>query len=184
VAKQRLFARHDTPFSRADHVAVYGTSDTYTASYFAQRMGLGPEQEADILKEYVAHMRELLSAGFPMRPGARELIAAVRGRVPLGLASNTRRSLVDLVLVSAGIDAAFDAIATGDEASPKPAPDVYLLACQRLGVDPRASVAIEDSPTGVRAARAAGMTAYAVPSEPGTPFPEADLVVPSLLDLL
>jgi beta-phosphoglucomutase-like phosphatase (HAD superfamily) len=111
-------------------------------------------------------------------------IAALRGRVPLGLASNTRRELVDLILEHAGLTGCFDAIATGDEARPKPEPDIYALACARLGVSPVDAVAVEDSPTGVRAAKAAGMACIAVPSDPEVDLAQADRVVPSLLDLL
>jgi HAD superfamily hydrolase (TIGR01509 family) len=78
----------------------------------------------------------------------------------------------------------FDAIVSGDEASPKPAPDIYLLACQRLGVDPGRAVALEDSPTGVTAAKGAGMTCIGVPSDPRYPLTEADIVVDSLVALL
>jgi HAD superfamily hydrolase (TIGR01509 family) len=78
----------------------------------------------------------------------------------------------------------FDVIVSGEEARAKPAPDLYLLACARLGVEPQTAVALEDSPTGVRAARAAGLTCIGVPSDPRHPLDEADHVVASLLDLI
>jgi riboflavin kinase len=77
-------------------------------------------------------------------------------------------------------------VATGDEvAAGKPSPDVYLLAAQRLGVDPTRCVAIEDSPTGCRAARAAGIAVVAVPSGMtlGMDFEPADHVVTSAAEL-
>jgi len=76
--------------------------------------------------------------------------------------------------------------ATGDEVPlTKPDPAVYLLACERLGVDPTASVAIEDSVNGVTAAKAAGMAAVAVPGTLtlGMDFAAADLVVGSCAEL-
>ena len=51
--------------------------------------------------------------------------------------------------------------------TPKPAPDLYLLACERLGVAPEFAVGLEDSPTGVRAVKAAGLHCIAIPSDPG-----------------
>ena len=78
----------------------------------------------------------------------------------------------------------FDAITTADEAEPKPAPDLYLLSCERLSVDPAQAVALEDSLFGVRAAKAAGMTCIGVPSHPDEPLAPADHVIGSLTELL
>ena len=62
----------------------------------------------------------------------------------------------------------FDAVVAGDDvAEPKPAPDVYLRACDLLGVEPSETIAFEDSPTGVAAARAAGLHVVGIPSYPG-----------------
>jgi putative hydrolase of the HAD superfamily len=80
----------------------------------------------------------------------------------------------------------FDAVCTGDEVlHTKPDPALYLLACHRLGVDPADAVAVEDSVNGVRAAKAAGMVAVAVPSSltAEMDFGPADLVVPSCAEL-
>jgi HAD superfamily hydrolase (TIGR01509 family) len=183
-AKVRLFRAHGVEFSVDDHRAVFGTSEEFTAHTFLRRFGLGADQMQALIDEYLGTATTIFATGVETRPGATEIIAGLRGRAPLGLASNTRRALVDLILERAGLTGCFDAIATGDEAQPKPAPDLYTLACARLGVAPVDAVAIEDSPTGVRAATAAGMTCIAVPSDSGVDLAEADLVVPSLLDLL
>jgi beta-phosphoglucomutase-like phosphatase (HAD superfamily) len=83
--------------------------------------------------------------------------------IPVGLATASRRSRLDLTLEVSGVGRYAQATAAGDEVDvPKPAPDVYLLAAERLGVDPRACIAIEDSPTGARAAAAAGMRTFGV----------------------
>ena len=68
--------------------------------------------------------------------------------------------------------------------SPSRAPHLYLLACARLGVDPTVAVGLEDSPTGVRAVKAAGMHCICVPSSPDSDVSHADEIVGSLLDLL
>jgi beta-phosphoglucomutase-like phosphatase (HAD superfamily) len=78
---------------------------------------------------------------------------------------------------------AFDAIVTADDVpAPKPAPDCYLAAARALGAPPADCVALEDSATGVAAARAAGMFVVGVPSFPGVVLAQADLVAASLED--
>ena len=72
------------------------------------------------------------------------------------------------MLDRSGIGAWLDASVTSSDAEAKPSPGIYLEACRRLGVAPSAAVALEDSPAGIRAAQAAGLTCIAVPSEAGT----------------
>jgi beta-phosphoglucomutase-like phosphatase (HAD superfamily) len=71
-------------------------------------------------------------------------------------------------------------VSAQDVPSGKPAPDVYLEACRRLGADPERSIALEDSPTGVAAARAAGMFVIGIPSLPGIDLAAASLVADAL----
>lgn len=121
-------------------------------------------------------------AGAEPRPGAGELVAALRGRTPIGVASNSPESFVRAALEAAGLSGAFAAVVTADQvAEAKPAPDTYLEACRRLRAAPSRSVALEDSPTGVAAARAAGLYVVGVPSLPGVVL-DADLVASSLAD--
>jgi HAD superfamily hydrolase (TIGR01509 family) len=182
-AKRRLYAARGLPFSIEDHRAVLGTSEDYTVKVFAKRFGARDDEHPQILAEYIGHATAQFEEGVPTRPGARELLASIRGRVPLGLASNTRRELVEMVLQRANLGP-FDAITTGDEATPKPAPGLYREACRRLGIDPARSCAVEDSPIGVRGAQSAGLSCIAVPSDPDNVPVEADRIVGSLLDLL
>lgn len=115
-------------------------------------------------------------------PGARELVAALAARMPLGVASNGPRALVLGVLERLGVRDAFAAVVSAEQtAREKPAPDVYLEACRRLGVAPADAVAFEDSALGARAARRAGLAVVMVPAAPG-PQPDAALVVGSLGD--
>jgi HAD superfamily hydrolase (TIGR01509 family) len=98
----------------------------------------------------------------------------------LGVASNSPGVLLRAVLAAAGVEGAFDAVVAADEVPrSKPAPDVYLAACRLLGAAPAQAVALEDSPTGVAAARAAGMYVIGVPFLPDTAL-EADLIADSL----
>jgi HAD superfamily hydrolase (TIGR01509 family) len=102
--------------------------------------------------------------------------------VPRGLASSSARRLVEATLDRFGVREHFDAVVTGDcVAHPKPAPDIFLEAGRRLGVAPPSCVVLEDSESGVRAARAAGMQVIAVPESHPEAFEAlADAVVPDL----
>ena len=183
-AKLRLFARHGVEFRDDDQWAVFGAAELDSALHFTRRFGLPDSEVTAVRDEYMEIVHELMREPAQITSGAVELIDHLSGRVPLGLASNTRRSLVDEILATTPFAGRFDAVATGDEVRPKPAPDVYLLACERLGVSPSDAVALEDSPLGARAAMAAGMYCIGVPSHPGEPLTEAHERVASLLELL
>ena len=120
------------------------------------------------------------------RPGAIELVERLRQTdVQLGLASNSPRALVDDALRSAHLTDAFEVIVTSDDVqNAKPAPDIYLLACERLGVAAADALALEDSASGVAAAKAAGLTVIAVPQFAETDVSAADRIVDSLEELL
>ena len=183
-AKTILFGRYGAAFEPADHAAVFGAAEIYSATYFTQRLGL-PESEIPAIRdEYMDIVHELFREPIEISAGAAELVGRLAGRVPVGLASNTRRTLVDEVLANTTFGHLFDAITTADEAEPKPAPDLYLLSCERLSVEPAEAVALEDSLFGVRAAKAAGMTCIGVPSHPDEPLAPADHVIGSLTELL
>ncbi|MEP7290822.1 MAG: HAD family phosphatase [Chloroflexota bacterium] len=99
------------------------------------------------------------------RLGAPELLAALeRWGIPCAIASSSGMAIIDTVVKSQGWQRCFRTHVTGDDVPHgKPAPDIYLEAARQLGVDPAACLALEDSPTGARAAVAAGMVCYAVP---------------------
>ncbi len=184
-AEVELFARHGAEFSWDDKMAVIGSSFDFTADYFADRLGLPRERGAGLVDEMVALMHDNLRQQVEGRPGAVELVERLRGRTRLGLASNSPRHLVDTALATARIADAFDAIVTSDDVEQsKPAPDLYLLACERLGVLPADALALEDSPSGIAAAKAAGLTCIAVPQFAETDVSAADRVIDSLEELL
>jgi HAD superfamily hydrolase (TIGR01509 family) len=182
-AKTTLFERYGKRLTEADKAAVFGSADLQSVTYFAGRFGLPEGRIEELRREYLAIIGELIADGVELTPGAVGLVEGLSGIVPIGLASNTRRTLVDIILAQTPFAHLFDAISTGDEVAPKPAPDIYLLACKRLGIDPTKSVAVEDSPTGVKAAQAAGMVCIGVPSNPTEPLTQADHVVASLAEL-
>jgi len=100
-----------------------------------------------------------------VKPGLAGLLDWARdARLPVGVASSSATATVKARLGEAGVLAAVDCITGGDEvAAGKPAPDIFLLAARRLGREPGACVAVEDSDSGIRAAAAAGMVPFLVP---------------------
>ncbi len=157
-------------------VAEYG--GTWTHEQALGMVGLGLEDAARLLQDAGVRLSEheiidtltarvmtsLREEGVPFRPGARELLASLRAAgVRTALVTMSLRRMADAVVELIDFDA-FDFVLAGDEATrPKPHPDPYLQACAALGVDPRRTVAIEDSPNGLRAAVAAGTVALGVP---------------------
>jgi HAD superfamily hydrolase (TIGR01509 family) len=183
-AESALFERHGSVFTMEHKRALLGTSVASSAAKLERMLGQpgrGMEM-VDELHELV--MAEALG-GVPARPGALELLAAVReAGLPVGLASNSPRPFVERALAVAGLlDGHFDVIVTAEEVErPKPAPDVYLTACARLSATAERSAALEDSPPGVAAAAAAGMYVVAVPYFPDSPIEGASLRADSLAD--
>lgn len=110
-------------------------------------------------------MRERSHAGVPVKPGAREFIGELRDRgIPTAVATSSRNPHATHHLGAAGLLDLFEAVVTRDDVvNPKPHPEPYLTAARRLGVDPLACLALEDSNAGVRAAHAAGMQTVMVP---------------------
>jgi HAD superfamily hydrolase (TIGR01509 family) len=185
LAETELFARHGQAFGPADAEATHGRSIEDTILDYAARLG-GLDPTA-LRAELIARMRVLYLERTSLRPGARDLVRSLEGRLGLGVASNTDRDLVELALRKVGLLDAFAAIASGvDVGRPKPHPDVYLAACRALAVEPGHAVALEDSLDGVRAAKAAGMTCVGVPERDGLDLAAAgaDVVVRSLAELV
>lgn len=154
---------------------MLGMSSRQWPRYLRDELGVRMAPQ-DISAAVVERVAERYRAELPLLPGAREAVARLGARWPLGLATSANREIIDLFLELAGLKDSFAvALSTeevGDGAG-KPAPDVYLEACRRLGVAPERSAAIEDSSNGLRAARAAGMRVIAVPNPHFPPEPDA-----------
>lgn len=160
---------------------LYGRGHRDGGRILAERFGGDPDAVADTLLQHaLAGMRR----GLEPLPGARGLVESLRGTLPVGIASNSVRAIVDTALVGAGLAGLFDAVVCAEDAArAKPAPDPYLAACRLLGSDPARTVAVEDSPVGVASAKAAGLFTIGAPSRRGVDLSEADLVVESLVGL-
>lgn len=183
-AQVTLFERYGKSFGEDHKRSLLGTSAATAAVKLEEMLGL-PGRGLELMAECHQLVMEEALAGVPPRPGALELLAAVRkaGR-PVGLASNSSREFVERVLSVAGLlNGNFDLIVTADEvAHPKPAPDLYLAACAGLGAAPERAAALEDSQTGVTSARAAGLFVVAVPYFPEMTIEGASLRTDSLAD--
>ena len=179
VAETAVFASRGLSYGPQEKARFIGKSVPATVAMMAEVFGeVGNEAaiQADVLRTFAD---VTLRQAEPM-PGALELVDLLRHRVPIGVASNSPRAVLDVTLTRAGLTRTFGAVVAADEVPvPKPAPDLYLAACDLLGVPATDCVAFEDTTTGVAAARAAGMTVVAVPS-PDHPALGADLVLDSL----
>ncbi|HWO93594.1 MAG TPA: HAD family phosphatase [Dehalococcoidia bacterium] len=135
-----------------------GTTVEATWRDMMLRYGLGGSYE-DYLQRYEEAILGVLARELTPARGAPELIEAARERGKrLGLASSARGTWIAATLAGLGLTDVFDVIASGDMVTHgKPAPDIYLLAAQRLGIAPKRCIAIEDAPKGVASAKTAGM---------------------------
>lgn len=140
-----------------------------------------PESSAAYLTERTA---ELFRTDLVWRPGARELLVALRSaEVPTALVTSTRRHLTEIALDTIGREF-FAATVCGDEVRrPKPHPDSYLRAAELIGVEPARCVAIEDSPIGIASAEAAGCVVVAIPNDVDIEPAPTRHVLPTLADL-
>ena len=180
-AETAVFERHGHVFDVEAKRALVGTAPETAARVLERLLDL-PGRGEQLSAELYALALEEIAAGAEPRPGAVELLHALDGRWPVAVASNSPRSHLLAGLKRSGLEDDFDVVLGVEEVGePKPAPDLYLRACDLLGVAPTASVALEDSPPGVAAARAAGLYVVGVPSVAGVEL-EADTVFDSLED--
>jgi HAD superfamily hydrolase (TIGR01509 family) len=153
--------------------AMLGMSSPEWSAYVRDELGVDMTPE-EISDDVVARLVAGYRRGLPLLPGAVQAVRALAERWPLGLASSSNAPVIALVLEESGLDEVIRAWVSSEEvARGKPAPDVYLEAARRLGVDPARCVAVEDSSNGLRAAAAAGMVVVAVPMRAFPPAPDA-----------
>ena len=170
-------------------IQCLGTNRVRTREIFLENYG------ADFpFDPYRAEVTELFNTHYkgvplPTKPGIRELLSYLQEQdIKVGLASSTAQHLVRDEIGTAGLLPYFQTLVCGDMVEhSKPAPDIFLKACEILNADPTKSIAIEDSFNGIRSAHCAGMTPIMVPDQV-QPTDEirtlAFHVMPSLLDVL
>jgi HAD superfamily hydrolase (TIGR01509 family) len=182
--EQELFVVRGREFTLDHKRSLVGASAEIAAEKLARYLDeVG--REIEIMAELDELVMAELEGGVDAMVGALELLAAVReAGTPVGLISNSPRKFIERSHQVARTGMPFEAVVSGHEVpEAKPAPDAYLEGCRRLGVEPGKSViALEDSPSGVTSARAAGLFVIGVPSVPGITLEEADLTATSLED--
>jgi len=181
-AERVLYARRGHEFTVDHKRELLGTSGATARATIERHLGLPAGAGGALQQELHVLVLDEVAAYAPPMPGAVELVRALRARgTPIALASNSPREHVDLALETSGFAGSFAAVVTPEDVGlPKPAPDLYAEAVRRLGAAPAGAVALEDSPTGVASARAAGKFVIGVPSFPGVTLDAAHLVVASL----
>jgi HAD superfamily hydrolase (TIGR01509 family) len=159
AAETELVESWGGTWSHEDGLTLVGNPMLVSAEVLRGRgVGLSAEEVVDFLNGRVA---AAVAADTPWQPGARELMAAVAALgVPQALVTSSYRELADPFAATAGL---FDVVVAGDDVrAPKPDPEPYLTAAQRLGVDIARCVVVEDSPTGITSGVASGARVLAV----------------------
>jgi len=186
-AEQAVFERRGLVYNDAVRERVIGLRLDEFFDYLINFYGLNESVEA-LSAELQAELVHCIDQ-IERKPGAQEIIdyAAAAG-VPFCIASSSPLSVIEAVVEAQGWADKITRFYSADEvAAGKPAPDIYLYACEQLGVDPTACLALEDSPNGARAAVAAGMTCAVVPDYHSRPDQFVDItphVYASLYDVL
>jgi HAD superfamily hydrolase (TIGR01509 family) len=180
-AEAAMFVRRGLVLDAELRAGFIGISSRDAAAKMAGLFD-APGTEAALYDELLAAVTGLIESQATAMPGALAVVAAVRAAgLRVAVASNSPEPIVRAALLRAGLADAFDAVVPVEAVGrPKPAPDLYLTACRRLGTSPGRTVAFEDSLTGLASARGAGLVVVGVPSLAGD-YP-ADWVLGSLAE--
>ena len=167
---------------------MMGMSPREWPIYMRDHLGLSGMTEEDIAQSVIHGVEQRYTDRLPLIPGAREAVIRLASIWPIGLASSSSRSLIDLVLDLSGLQACFSVVVASEEVERgKPAPDVYVEACGRLNLRPDCVVAVEDSGSGITSAKTAGLHVIAIPNASYMPDPKilakADLVLDGISSL-
>jgi HAD superfamily hydrolase (TIGR01509 family) len=163
---------------------MMGMSSKEWTRYMHEELGV-PDPPEEINRLVVERMQERYREALPLIDGAVDAVRRLADRWPLGLASSSNRQLIDLALEEMGVAALFRATVSSEEvARGKPAPDVYLEAARRLDVAPERAAAVEDSESGIRSAKGAGMRVVVIPNPHFPPGEEALALADARLESL
>ena len=160
-AWQKIAARHKLHFPEERFYALGGVPSRDIAKLLAREQGITLDNLA-VAKEKEVEYLALIEQVEPIH----SIVAIARehhGKLPMAVASGGTHKVIELVLARLGIRQLFDAVVTSEDvANQKPAPDIFLEAARRIGVEPRFCRAYEDTDLGMQAIRAAGMEAVDV----------------------
>jgi len=185
--RRALVAEHGLPWPDGATEAMLGMSSPEWSRYVQEELRV-PLDPPEISARVVAHVLATYAERLPLLPGAEDAVARIAARWPLALASSSNKEVIDRVMATSGWDRVFRTWVSSEEVDRgKPAPDVFLEAARRIGVDPAEAAGLEDSHNGILAARAAGLRVIAIPNHEFPPGDDAlaaaDLVLESLDDL-
>lgn len=177
--QDHYLAEHGTSLDAATRRHLTGRSGEVVIGTIAAAVDRDPML---VMEELIGLHQADMEKGLRLMPGAMRTVRAIAAKLPVAIASNSPRDLLDLKLDGMDLAGVVDAsVAIEDVENPKPAPDMYLRAAELLGVAPGDALGFEDSETGAQAALAAGLVLIAVPSLPGQE-PEGDRILASLED--
>jgi len=181
-AWQEIFGKRGVKFTREDFKHGFGIRND---AIIRRTLGeeIAQEKIEAIAREKEATFRRMIGQNIKPLPGALKLLKALNeSGVKMALASSTPIENIRLITGNLGIANCFQAIVTGHEVTEgKPSPQVFLLAAQRLGVEPRNCIVIEDAVAGVAAAKRAGMYCVAIATTHSRQsLKQADLIVDTL----
>lgn len=186
-----VLAQHGVHIDRSQYDMYVGWEERACWLSLNQRFGLDLDPEQAVLQRNEAYVALLRGRRLDALPGAEALLAWAQQRgLPMALASSLPHAQIDATLAAAGLDGYLPLRRSGhDDVAPgrgKPAPDVYLAAAAALGLAAQDCYALEDSPTGMRSARAAGCYVIAIPciAHPTDDVTAADRVCASLTEVL
>jgi HAD superfamily hydrolase (TIGR01509 family) len=162
---QRTAVDMDLEFPEALFARCIGRDAPDTDRILREHFGPGFDGAAFRARAMTGWHEHVETLGIPTKPGALELLDALDAAgVPRALATSTSRPRAEVAMRAGGLAERFAITVTGDEIGRgKPEPDIFLLAADRLAVEPRRCIVLEDSEPGVRGATAAGMRAIMVP---------------------
>lgn len=158
---QAVFQRHGMRLGDEFLTIGLGMADSRFYRHIAGIYGLDPEDKT-FLREKREHFYESIEARLPAVDGIEPLLERLAGRVRLGVATSSSRQFLDLVLKRFGWGMFDVTLSRDDIAHPKPDPEIYATAAAKLGFAPRECLAIEDTPTGLTSAHAAGLATLAI----------------------
>ncbi|MFZ0529105.1 MAG: HAD family phosphatase [Propionicimonas sp.] len=185
VVRRDLAEAAGLPWPAEATRAMMGMSTQQWSAYLSDVVGL-PGTAEDAARATIDAMVAAYARGLEVLPGAVAAVRRMHARGPIALASSSPRVLIDAAVTEMGIADLFASTLSTEEldGAGKPAPDVYLESCRRIGADPRRSVAVEDAQNGILAAHAAGMVVVAVPPHFKPPAAEILALADAVLDSL
>jgi beta-phosphoglucomutase family hydrolase len=185
IAQAAIAAKRGKEFTYTIQAKMMGQKSLHAIEIMLDELGLS-DDPSEILRERDVHYAELLKTRSEMMPGLLELLDFLEAHhLCTAIASGSQRAWINFLLERFNLRDRFEVIVSSDEVERgKPSPDIFLKAVERLGLPASSCLVLEDALNGIRAAKAAGCRAVAVPSKftAHQDFAEADLIISGLAD--